>query len=263
MAIDNARLFEREQRAIPAREDLLSFVSHDLRNPLMGILLTIETVLRTAPREERRKGWKQLERIQRGALQMQRMIDDVLDLASLDAGRLIVDAAAYEVRHLFDDAFTALEPLAAANTVSLRFEPPAPGVAVRCDRARVGQVLSSLVGNSIKFTPSGGSITVRARPTAGRVLFAVSDTGPAVLRRHRSRIFERVWQADAAARKEQGLGLYLAKGLVEAQGGTIAVDGAGGGLTFSFALPIVPAPSAHTPRPAATDAARRDPDVTS
>jgi signal transduction histidine kinase len=264
MSIDHAHLFESEQRAIRAREDVLSFVSHDLRNPLMGILLTIETLLRAAPREERRKGWKQLERIQRGALQMQGMIDDVLDLASLDAGRLIVDAGACEVRHLFDDAFTALEAQAAAKGVSLRFEPPDGGVAVRCDRARVVQVLSILVGNSIKFTPSGGAITVRARATAGQVRFSVSDTGPDVVPLLRSRIFERLWQADAAARKEQGLGLYLAKGLVEAQGGTIAVDGAdGGGLTFSFGLPIVPAPSAHTPRPTRTTAAGPDPDVTS
>ena len=93
VAIDNARLYERAQGAIRAREDVLSFVSHDLRNPLMGILLTTETLLNAVHgREERRKGWKQLERIRRGVQQMRHMIDDLLDVASLDSGRLTVEA---------------------------------------------------------------------------------------------------------------------------------------------------------------------------
>ena len=107
-------------------------------------------------------------------------------------------------------------------------------------RDRVLQVLSNLVGNSIKFTPAGGSITVSARAAAGQVLFAVSDTGPGIAPALRPRIFERFWQAEETARKGQGLGLYIAKGLVEAQGGTISVDSADtGGTTFSFTLPIV------------------------
>ena len=253
MAIDNARLFERAQQAIRSREDVLSFVSHDLRNPLMGILLTVETVLRGAPPEERRKGWKQLERIQRGALQMRRMIDDLLDVASLDAGRLTVDVGAHDVGRLFDDALAALEPQAAAKALALRFQPPGGAVVARCDADRVLQVLSNLVGNSIKFTPAGGSITVSARAAAGQVLFTVSDTGPGIAPALRPRIFERFWQAEETARKGQGLGLYIAKGLVEAQGGTISVDSADtGGTTFSFTLPIVEAAPAQTTASAPT-----------
>jgi signal transduction histidine kinase len=214
----------------------------------MGILLTVETMLRAAPAEERRKGWKQLERIERAVLQMQRMVDDVLDVASLEAGRLVVDAGAHEVGGLFDDSSAVLAPHAAAAAVQLRFERPGAALVVRCDRARLLQVLSNVVGNSIKFTPAGGSITVSAAQAAGQVRFTVSDTGPGIAPPLQRRIFERFWQADATARKEQGLGLYMAKGLVEAQGGTIAVDSADGvGVTFSFALPSVATASAPMP----------------
>ena len=122
LAVDNARLYERAQHAIRAREDVLSFVSHDLRNPLMGIQLTTETMLRGVPGEERRKGWKQLERIRRGAQQMRHMIDDLLDMASLDAGHLTVQAGVHDARRLFDDASAVLAPLAVEKGVALRFD---------------------------------------------------------------------------------------------------------------------------------------------
>lgn len=263
MAIDNAHLIERAQQAIRAREEVLSFVSHDLRSPLMGILLTVETVLRAAPSPERRKGWNQLDRVRRGALQMRRMIDDMLDVASLDAGQMLVDAGAHDVGRLFDDAFVALAPQAAEKALALRFEPPAAGLAVRCDRDRVVQVLSNLVGNSIRFTPPGGSITVSARAGAGHVAFAVSDTGSVISPPLRPRTFERFWPAEESARKGQGLDLYIAKGLVEAQGGTISVDSTdAGGTTFSFTLPIVAPQERDGARPAAAGtAAKPGPDL--
>jgi PAS domain S-box-containing protein len=239
LAIDNARLYERAQGAIRAREDVLSFVSHDLRNPLMGILLTTETLLNAVRGEERRKGWKQLERIRRGVQQMRHMIDDLLDVASLDAGRLTIKVAACDVRRLFDEAFVTMGALAAEKTVALRFDAPADGVMVRCDRDRVVQVLSNLIGNSIKFTPSGGEIAVAASASAGRALITVTDTGPGIAPSVRPHIFDRFWQAEETARKGRGLGLYIAKGLVEAQGGAIWVDSKpDAGTTFSFTLPV-------------------------
>jgi PAS domain S-box-containing protein len=241
MAIDNARLYERAQQAIRAREDVLSFVSHDLRNPLMGILLTTETLLNAVHGEERRKGWKQLKRIRRGVQQMRRMIDDLLDVASLDAGRLTVKVAAHDVRRLFDDASVTLGPLAAEKRITLRFAAPPEGLMIRCDRDRFVQVLSNLIGNSIKFTPEGGSITVTASVFAAQALLTVSDTGSGISPTVRPHIFERFWQADETARKGRGLGLYITKGLVEAQGGAIWVDSPGAtGTTFSFTLPLAP-----------------------
>jgi PAS domain S-box-containing protein len=248
LAIDNARLYERAQGAIRAREDILSFVSHDLRNPLMGILLTTETLLNAVHGEERRKGWRQLERIRRGVQQMRHMIDDLLDVASLDSGRLTVKLADHDVRKLFEEMALTLGPLAAEKRIALRFDAPPDGLITRCDRDRVIQVLSNLIGNSIKFTPDGGSVVVAASCAGTQALVTVSDSGPGIPSSVRPHIFERFWQAEETARKGRGLGLYIAKGLVEAQGGAIWVDSTRDeGTTFSFTLPL----------PSASDSARR------
>ncbi len=239
MAVENARLYERAQRAVRAREDILSFVSHDLRNPLMGIQLTTETLLRGVPGEERRKGWKQIERIRRGAQQMRHMIDDLLDVASIDSGRLTVHPAIHDLGRLFDDASALLAPLAADKGVELRFDPPKDKLILRCDRDRIIQVLSNLVGNAIKFTPQGGSIVVCAQPVENRGLITVSDSGPGISPAVRPYIFERFWQAQSGAGKGRGLGLYISKGLVEAQDGKIWVDSRpDGGSVFSFTLSL-------------------------
>ena len=247
LAVDNARLYERAQHAIRAREDVLSFVSHDLRNPLMGIQLTTETMLRGVPGEERRKGWKQLERIRRGAQQMRHMIDDLLDMASLDAGQLTVQVGVHDARRMFDDASAVLAPLALEKGVALQFDVPDDdgregGVIVRCDRERVIQVLSNVVGNAIKFTPPDGAVTATVRVAGAQALFAVTDTGPGISPTVRPHIFERFWKGEDLTRRGRGLGLYIAKGLVEAQGGAIWVDSPrGGGSTFSFTLPLASA----------------------
>jgi signal transduction histidine kinase len=243
LAVDNARLYEKAQQAVRAREDILSFVSHDLRNPLMGIQLTTETILRGVRAEERRKGWKQIERIRRGAQQMRHMIDDLLDMASLDSGRLTVQFTVQDVRRLFDDASSMLAPIAAEKGIALSFDAPADGLIIRCDRDRVFQVLSNLIGNSLKFTPQGGSIVIVAQPAGeAQVVIAVSDTGPGISPVIRPHIFERFWQGEDDTRKGRGLGLYIAKGLVEAQGGAIWVDSPPeGGATFSFTLSLASA----------------------
>jgi len=242
VAIDNARLYERAQGAIRAREDVLSFVSHDLRNPLMGILLTTETLLNAVRGEERRKGWKQLERIRRGVQQMRHMIDDLLDVASLDSGRLTVKLGDHDVQKLFEEMASTLAPLAAEKRIALRFDAPPDGVIMRCDRDRVIQVLSNLIGNSIKFTPDDGSVVVAASCAGTQALVTVSDNGPGIPATVRPHIFERFWQAEETARKGRGLGLYIAKGLVEAQGGAIWVDSTRDeGTTFSFTLPLASA----------------------
>jgi PAS domain S-box-containing protein len=249
LAIDNARLYERVQQAVRTREEVLSFVSHDLRNPLMGVLLTAETLLNRAPVEERRRGWKQLERIRRGAQQMRHMIDDLLDAASLESGHLTVHPAGHDVARLFDDTWSMLAPLAAEKGVALRFEAPADPLVIHCDRERVVQVLSNLIGNAIKFTPQAGSITVTAERAGPQALLAVRDTGPGISAVMRPRIFERFWQAAETARKGSGLGLYIAKGLVEAHGGAIWVDcPSEGGSRFSFTLPLAAAAGADAAR---------------
>ena len=164
-AIENARLYESARRAIRARQDVLTFVSHDLRNPLTGIHLTTEMLLRGARGNERRKGWSQLERVRRSARQMQRMIDDLLDMASVEAGRLKVDLASHEVPRLCEDALVMLTPVAAQKGITLRVDKRGDGLVARCDRERVVQVLSNLLSNAVKFTPAGGAVTLTVEQT--------------------------------------------------------------------------------------------------
>ncbi len=240
-AIENARLYESARKAIRAREDVLTFVSHDLRNPLTGIYLTTELLLRGARGRERRKGWSQLERVRRAAQQMQRMIDDLLDVASVEAGRLNIFIGNHEARRICDEALAMLAPAAAHKGVGLELEMQDGALAVRCDRERVAQVLSNLLSNAVKFTPAGGTVTLTARRTAETATFTVVDTGPGVPKGLGGQIFERFWQAEETARKGRGLGLYIAKGLVEAQGGTIWMDSPRQrGASFSFTMPLAP-----------------------
>ncbi len=112
LAIENARLYDDATRAVKAREEVLSFVSHDLKNPLMAILLTTEMLLDSAPDNERRRGWKQLDRIRRGVQQMRHMVEDLLDISSIDAGRLSMEMGEHPVQVVLEDA---LELLAAGR----------------------------------------------------------------------------------------------------------------------------------------------------
>ncbi len=238
MAMDNARLHERAQRAVQAREDLLAVVSHDLRNPLNVILGSADMMLR-APLDDESKirARRATEAILRSAERMNRLIGDLLDASSIEAGRFSVERAVQAVDPLVLDAIEAVET--PASQKGLRVDADVVGdIAVLCDRGRMLQVFSNLIGNAIKFTPRGGAITIRVEPRARDVRFFVSDTGPGIPTDQLPHIFERFWQAKRTARLGTGLGLTIAKGIIEAHGGQIGVESqVGGGSTFFFTLP--------------------------
>jgi signal transduction histidine kinase len=243
LSIENARLYQDARRAIEARQELLSFVSHDLRSPLMGILLTTESMLKAAPSPDRRASAKQIERVRRAVLQMRHMIDDLLDVSTMESGRLSVNFGDYDATGLLEEALEMLGPLLGEKRLVFEVQPPAEPCRVRCDRERILQVFANLVGNAIKFTPEGGRITVRAERSGGGVRIAIRDTGPGLPPSLLPHLFQRYWQADRAGRKGTGLGLYIAKGIVESQGGTIwAESSEPDGTTFCFTLPLVPPP---------------------
>ncbi len=174
------------------------------------------------------------------------MIDDLLDVASVEAGRLNVDLGNHEVPRLCEDALAMLAPAANEKGLRLHFDMRAGGLVARCDRERVVQVLSNLLGNAVKFTPTGGTVLLTVEQIGDRAQFTVLDTGPGVSPALREHIFERFRQAEDTARKGRGLGLYIAKGLVEAQGGTIWMESPPqGGASFSFTLPLAPADDAE------------------
>lgn len=238
-AIENARIYSEARAAIRSREDVLAIVSHDLRNPLdsislSGNLLAMHLGRRGVGDTER----KQVEIIQRATGRMAHLIGDLLDMASIQAHRLSVDARATELMPLLNEACAAHEPLAVEANVALCRDLPADDGRALCDPARVQQVLSNLLGNAIKFCRPGDTVTLRARRQGGEFVVSVADTGPGMSQEELSEAFQRYWTAKRDGKKGTGLGLFVAKGIVEAHGGRIWGESRRGeGTAIHFTLP--------------------------
>jgi PAS domain S-box-containing protein len=236
LAIGNARLFEQAQRATRERDEILAVVAHDLRNPLGAVIGGAQMLLELEPTAHARK---LLDIIVRSADRMNRLIQDLLDVSRIQRGMLGIEAVPVSAHSLIGEAVLMLQPLAAARSIELAFEAPGPDVQVRADAARVLQVLSNLIGNAIKFTPDGGRIAVHCTAADGAARIDVCDTGPGIPREQLSDVFARFWQARSSDRRGVGLGLSIARGIVEAHGGRIWVQSdVGIGSTFSFTLPL-------------------------
>jgi signal transduction histidine kinase len=238
IAIDNVQLYGEAQEALRAREDLLAIVSHDLRNPLGVVLASSALLLKSSlPPEKEERARRQVEAIQRAGNRMNRLIRDLLDFASIQGGRLSVALRAQDAKDLVDEVCEALEPLATQKQQRLVREAPGE-LRVSCDHDRVIQVFSNVIGNAIKFTPDGGNITVRAVGDGERVRFAVVDDGPGIPADELPHVFDRYYQARRKNRDGIGLGLSIARGIVEAHGGRIWVESEEGkGSSFLFELP--------------------------
>lgn len=241
LAIDNARLYQTAQRAIRTREDVLAVVSHDLKNPLNVVILDTTSFLRELPPAERRtRGRKQLKRILRAAQQMNHMIHDLLDLASIEAGRLAIRLQDLDLPGVVREAIEMLEPLAMEKSLRVEMDLPPAGFQILGDRERLLQVLTNLVVNAIKFSPELGSIQIKAELAESEIRFSVADVGIGIAADALPRVFDRYWQAKEAPRTGSGLGLFIVKGLVEAHGGRVwAESKIGEGSTFWFTLPLL------------------------
>jgi signal transduction histidine kinase/DNA-binding NarL/FixJ family response regulator len=253
LAIENARLYERASRAVRARDEVLGIVAHDLRNPLSAIAMSAELLcnpsLSDAERAEHLVGLRQCTE------QMERLIQDLLDVTRIEAGRLRVEAEPLDMGPVLREVTQMLHLGAASHGLTVEVAGTVGLRPVLADRQRIVQVLSNLVGNAIKFSPTGGRVTVRAKLAPGEVVVSVTDAGPGIPEDQLPNLFDRFWQARSARRGGAGLGLVIAKGIVEAHGGSIGVQShPGAGSTFSFSLPLadLPAPAALAP---STDAA--------
>ncbi|KFE62359.1 ATP-binding protein [Hyalangium minutum] len=242
LAIDNARLFGESRRATRAREDLLAVVSHDLRNPLNVVQMGAALLLRERPGVPRDEHvFKHAGRIRDASDRALRLISDLLDWGRLEEGRLPLELREEESGTLLTDAVDSIRTLAENHQLSVMMDVPDDLPWVRCDRTRVLQVLGNLLGNAVKFTEAGGQLTVSARDQGGEVSFHVRDTGKGIAPEQLAYVFDRYWQAKDAASRGAGLGLAIAKGLVEAHGGRIWAESTPGkGSTFSFSLPCLP-----------------------
>jgi signal transduction histidine kinase len=239
LAVENARLFHAAEQATRARDEMLGVVAHDLRNPLGTITMAAQMLLEvSAP--ERTTERKQLEIMRRAADRMKRLISDLLDVKRIESGRLAVEPRPEDVATVVGDSIEMLRPLASSSSLQLEAAVPDGLPRVLVDPPRVQQVLSNLVGNAIKFTPPGGRITVRAELAEDGVCLAVVDTGPGIPTEELPHIFGRFWQGKRTDRRGVGLGLAIAKSIVEAHQGRIWVESqVGSGTSFYFTLPVV------------------------
>jgi len=236
VAIQNARLYRASVDATQLRDQVLGVVAHDLRNPLTAILLQTAALKRLVGPDPRSQ--KSREAIHRAATRMNRLIQDLLDIAVIEAGRLTIKRTRLSARDLIVEAVETQRPLAFSSSLDLRvaIDPDVPEVCG--DRDRLLQVYENLIGNAIKFTKAGGRVTVGAAPSRQDVVFWVADTGCGIAPEGVPHVFDRFWQASSAERHGAGLGLPIAMGIVEAHGGRIWVETAEGqGTTFSFTIP--------------------------
>jgi PAS domain S-box-containing protein len=255
LAIDNAWLYAEAQLATRARDEMLGVVAHDLRSPLNALSLSANLILRRMKKQGAdAEQLQSIEAITQTTRRMNRLIEDLLDVTRMEAGRLLLQRSSLPAARLVGDAVEAHRILCAEAGLELKVELPAALPEVSADTDRILQVFSNLLGNALKFTPRGGVVTVGATAEEGQVVFHVSDSGPGIPAEHLPHLFDRFWQARSHDRRGAGLGLAIAKGIVEAHGGRLqARSTPGQGSTFSFSLPLPP--TGTSPEPATSPAA--------
>jgi signal transduction histidine kinase len=234
-ALDVAR------KAVADRDDLTGIVAHDLRNPLGAIVMRAYLLKEQTDSANARRHAESIEKLAR---RMEHLIKTTLDVATLDAGTLSVTPERCEVKDLLRDTLDMFESLFAARRVRLESQIEVAGLAIHADRERILQVLSNLLGNALKFTPAGGEVRISTEPQNEMVRFTVSDTGPGISSEDLPRLFDRFWKHDTPGKKGTGLGLFIAKGIVEAHGGKLWVESElSRGARFRFTLPSATASS--------------------
>jgi PAS domain S-box-containing protein len=237
VAIQNARLYRASVEATQRREQVLGVVAHDLRNPLSTILMQTSALERASPQLERRSR-KPIEVIHRAATRMNQLIQDLLDVSVIEMGQLPIQRARLAGGELVVEAVEAQKMLASSSSVDLRVDVAKDVGEVWGEHDRLVQVFENLIGNAIKFTTPGGWITVGAASNDQEVVFWVADSGSGIEPSDVPHVFDRFWQATRSDRRGAGLGLPIAKGIVEAHGGHIWVESTlGQGSTFFFSIP--------------------------
>ncbi len=237
MALENARLYAAARRATSARDEVLAVVSHDLRNPISAIAMCAR-ILREAPPTDPAERDRMLTAITEATVWMQGMIRDLLDVSAIEAGRLSVERHPAALGPIVATAVGMVSGEVEQRSISLTVDVPADLRAVNVDASRIVQVVTNLLGNAVKFTDAGGTVTVRAANGPTSVVVSVEDSGMGIEPEALTRIFDRFWQARPTPRRGSGLGLAIARGIIEAHGGRIWVESeVGRGSVFSFSLP--------------------------
>lgn len=225
-------------KSIRQRDELVGVVSHELKNPLTAISNSILLILRSLPKDEQSKSIeKSIERIQRAVQRMSRLTGDLLDITKLESGRFAIEPDRVSVLSVVNEVAQFQVLAAKEKEIHLTTNVPGDIPDAYCDHDRLIQVLSNLIGNAIKFTPKGGQVVVEATQLNDEILFHVRDTGIGIPIEDLPHVFDRFWQSKESAYRGTGLGLAVAKGIVESHGGKIWVESESGkGSSFHFTL---------------------------
>ncbi len=235
------------REAVIAREDMLGIVSHDLRNPANAVKMLVRSMLDEEASDQLPVSiTERLIVILQAAEQMDTLIQDLLDTTRLAGGRLSVNLRSADANDISSRSVAALRPLADAGRVALANVLPDALPRIFADPERIAQLLSNLLGNAIKFTPPGGTVTLSAQIDSDDILFVVRDTGDGIPADQLAHVFERFYQAPHTSRSSirhgAGLGLPISRGIVDAHGGSIWIESTPGlGTTVRFSLPIMTA----------------------
>jgi PAS domain S-box-containing protein len=239
-AVDNARLYTEAQEALRLREEFLSIASHELRTPLTALQLQVQLLRRQAGANGSIPADLSshiLEGIERQVKRLGRLTNDLLDVSRIAAGRFELDTSQFDLGILVDEVVARFEDevSAAGSSVEVRHAAPAPG---RWDRHRLDQVLANLLSNAVKYG-SGRPIRIHVDADATTAYLRVSDGGPGIAKENLIRIFDRFERVETVSRTAGlGLGLFIARQIVEAHGGTIRAESVPDtGSTFVVELP--------------------------
>jgi two-component system, OmpR family, phosphate regulon sensor histidine kinase PhoR len=227
------------ERLENVRQEFLSNISHELRTPLTSILAFVET-LEDGAIDDDENNMRFLNVIRRNAERMHHLINDILELSSIESGKITIEPKRSNLANLVEEVFTNLSNKAAERKIKL-VNNIAPETIVFADAVRLEQMLTNLIDNAVKFNREGGSVTVTHTSDAETDVVSVTDTGEGISGEHLQRIFERFYRTDRARSREiggTGLGLAIVKHLARLHGGEISLTSTPGkGSTFSIELP--------------------------
>ena len=231
------KLKQEAEEVAQARDDLLGMVTHDLKNPLTAIQLSTAVMKRNQNFEESSPICRGIDMINHTSDRMLRLISDLLDYEKIRSGRFDIELRLQSMKPILEDVREMMLPLVVQKSQKIEFIIPSDEVSVLGDRDRITQVFSNLIGNAVKFTSPGGSITVGYRLGDREIECFVRDTGSGIPKDQLLHVFDRYWQARHTARQGTGLGLSIVKGIVEGHRGRIWVESkVGEGSTFFFSL---------------------------
>jgi signal transduction histidine kinase len=229
------------------QHDVLGTVAHDLRNPLGTISLSAESIAETTSEASTRAAARAIEL---AAARMERLVSDLLDVVRIESGTLHIVKRQDDIGALLLEVHRSYEPMFSARGITFTVNTSTQGLKAFFDHDRIVQVLSNLLGNAMKFTQGGGTVSLHVERRAEAVAFVVRDNGPGIPQSALSHVFERFWQTDSDMRRGLGLGLHICDNIIRAHGGQIGVKSElGNGATFEFSLPtmLLAATSTATP----------------